>query len=229
MAEILLAEIYEVYNCCELSYGVSLQQKIDRMNAFADTLIPDLIIYNDLLTKVLAFYESKDVDPVEDPSPPVTLEERAMILEWEKAADELETRMKQHRDNCGIVFGRTYGAFRSWILILHIANERRNWVARRDLLAFADSAFDNGSMPFYMNELILIEISKNLKVEHPFYMSVFSDVLHCPFDEKNNEMNTFEPTLHEDDYPLTGVGDLMDFLYHLLHTPPPLQVFFYLP
>jgi hypothetical protein len=223
MAEILLAEMYQAYNCCERSYGVSLQQKIDRLNAFADGLMPDLMIYNDLLTKVLAFYESKNAHPVEDPAPQVTLEERAMILEWETAADELETRMEQHRDNCGILFGRTYGAFRSWILILHIVNERRDWAIRRNLVAFADSAFNNGSMPSALNELMLIEISKVLVVKHPFCLGVFDD-LHFPFDQTDNEMNTFEPELHENDYPLTGVGDLTDFIYELLHRQPPLHL-----
>ncbi len=215
MAEIFLVKVYELKQYFEVDHTVSLQEKINQMNAFADTLMPDLIIHNDLLTKLVDFYESKGANIDEEEEVEVTPEERPMLLEWQKAANELVRRMEQHRVKCGHLFNRYYGPFTSWLLILHIANYRRNWVARRDLVAFADSAFDNGSMPFYMNELILIEISKNLEVKHPFCLGDFDNFPHEFYCIHTR--GTVDPDFDEDgDFPLSGADDVTRYLYLLL-------------
>jgi hypothetical protein len=216
MAEIFLVKFYELKLYYEVDHGVSLQEQIDRMNAFADTLMPDLLIHNDLLTKLVNFYESKGANIDEREQVPVTPEERPMLLEWQKAAKDLVKRMNQHRANCGQLFNRFYGPFTAWLLVLHIANHRRNWGARRDLVAFADSAFDNGSMPSYMNELILIEISKNLEVKHPFCLGVYEKFPDELYGINPRDPNQWDAEEVDNDFPLSGADDVTRCLYRLL-------------
>jgi hypothetical protein len=215
MAEVVLNQIYAAHDCCERIYGVPMQAKIDRLNAFADNMLPDLFAYDDLWHRVHLVVDLLESDSAEKPADieKFKIAYASTLSKFYRAYRDIHDRMWDHCENCIAHFGRTYGAFRSWVIMLKICNERCNWAARRNLLL----ATDNADLPAYMNEHIIMELSSQLCVKHKF--EVYDEWL-IPFNHPNDcvPMNEGLPEEAYQDEPLHEAYDGNPYPFYIQGT-----------
>jgi hypothetical protein len=211
MAEEILKEMYDIFDCCEWNIGITMQEKCHRLNAFADSMMPELVAYNELWDEFFAFYDSRMVVLENgDEIPEYEDEDYDVLQDFRGRVMLIRDRMIQHRTNCWQQFAPMFGAFRSWIMVLEIANLRRHGNARRNLVAFADSAYQSGAMPACLNELMLIDIAEYIDLDTPF--DVFDyDFRALPFDMEDDP-DDYEADADPMMDDISGVGDLLAWI-----------------